>query len=98
MLPSWSSRLTTTSSPGPHRDASERAKSKVSCVIDRPNTTPPGSTPSRSATAARAATTTSSARISAAVTEPRFEMPLTSVPATASATTRGTCVPPGPSK
>ena len=45
MLASWSSRVTTTSSPGPHCLARARARSYVSCVIERPNTTPPGVTP-----------------------------------------------------
>ncbi len=98
MFPSWSSRVTTTSSPGTHSLASARETSYVACVIDRANTTPPGSHPSRSATALRAATTTSSARRSAAVTNPRLEMPDVIAPATASATCLGTCVPPGPSK
>ena len=95
---SWSSRVTTISSPGSQVLASARARSKVSWVIDRPNTTPPASQPSRSATAARAPTTTSSARRSAAVTAPRFESPAVIVDAIASATWRGTCDPPGPSK
>ena len=57
MLASWSSRVTTTSSPGPQSFARVRATSKVSWVIERPKTTPPGSAPSRSAIAARAPTT-----------------------------------------
>ena len=44
----------------------------------------------------RAAATTSSARRSAAVTSPRLEMPDVIVPATASATCLGTCVPTRP--
>ena len=72
MLASWSSRVTITSSPGPQVAASVRARSKVSAVMLRPKTTPRGSTPSRSAIAARAASTTASAARSAAVTEPRF--------------------------
>ena len=98
MLASWSSRVTTTSSPGRHCLASARATSYVAWVIERAKTTPPGWQPSRSATACRAATTTSSARASAAVTVPRLEMPEVIVRAIASATWRGTCVPPGPSK
>ena len=42
--------------------------------------------------------TASSARRSASVTVPRLAMPAVSVRATASATQRGTCEPPGPSK
>ena len=51
MLASWSSRVTTTSSPGPQPAASVRARSKVSAVMLRPNTIPRGSAPSRSAIA-----------------------------------------------
>ena len=95
---SWSSRETTTSSPGPHPAASVRARSKVSWVALRPKTTPRGSAPSRSATADRAPRTTSSASRSAAVTRPRLAIDEVSVSATARATDSGTCVPPGPSK
>ncbi len=98
MLASWSSRVTTTSSPAPQPLARARARSKVSWVIDRPNTTPPAGAPSRSATAARAPRVISSARRSASVTEPRLASPAVIAPATASATCRGTCDPPGPSK
>jgi hypothetical protein len=98
MFASWSSRVTMTSSPGAQVVASARATSYVIWVIDRPKTTPPGSAPSRSATAARAPSTASSARCSASVTAPLLLMPETSVRATASATTSGTCEPPGPSK
>ena len=51
---SWSSLLTTTSSPGAQSLASARARSKVSWVMLRPKTTPPGSPCSRSAMPARA--------------------------------------------
>ena len=98
MLASWSSRVTTTSSPGPQPWAKVRARSKVICVIERPNTIPPGSAPSRSAIAARAPTVTSSARRSASVTVPRLARPAVRVRATASATDCGVCEPPGPSK
>src|SRR6478735_1259054 len=98
MLASWSRRLTTTSSPGPQSDESVRASWKVSSVAERPKTTPPGSTASRSPIAARASTTTRSARRSAAVTVPRFEMAEVSVSTTAVATVSGTWDPPGPSK
>ncbi len=95
---SWSSRETTTSSPGPQPVASVRARSNVSWVALRPNTMPPGSAPSRSATAERAASTVSSASRSAAVTRPRLAIEEVSVSATARATGSGTWVPPGPSK
>ena len=49
-LASWSSRVTTTSSPGSQSLASARARSKVSWVMLRPNTTPSGTPPIRSAT------------------------------------------------
>jgi hypothetical protein len=98
MLASWSSRVTTTSSPGPQPAASVRARSKLSWVALRPKTTPRGSAPSRSAIAWRAASTVSSARRSAPVTRPRLAIGAVSVPATARATDSGTCVPPGPSK
>ena len=64
----------------------------------RPKTTPPGSVPSRSPSAARQSCTTCSARRAAAVTVPRFEIDDPRVDATACATSRGTCEPPGPSK
>ena len=64
----------------------------------RPNTTPPGSAPSRSAIAGRAPSTMSSAARSAAVTVPRFAIGEVSAWATASATACGVCEPPGPSK
>jgi hypothetical protein len=98
MLASWSSRVTTTSSPGPHPADSARATSNVSAVALRPKTTPRGSAPSRSARAARVPCTTSSAVRSAAVTDPRLAIDEVSVSATARATGSGTCVPPGPSK
>src|SRR3954463_16330307 len=97
-LASWSSRVTTTSSPGPQPAASVRARSIVRAVALRPKTIPPGSACSRSPIAARAARTTSSALRSAAVIRPRFAIGEVSVSATARATGSGTCVPPGPSK
>ena len=95
---SWSSRETTTSSPGPQPAASVRARSKVSWVALRPKTTPRASAPSRSASADRAPTTMSSASRSAAVTLPRLAIGAVNVSATARATASGTCVPAGPSK
>ena len=95
---SWSSEVTTTSSPGPHVAASVRATSNVIWVMLRPKTTPRGSAPSRSATALRAATTVSSAMRSDAVTRPRLASGATRVRLTASATGAGTWEPPGPSK
>ena len=83
MLASWSSRVTTTSSPADHCLAIARETSNVSWVIDRPKTTPSGEAPSRSATAWRASLTTASARCSAAVTVPRFAMAAVMVPAMA---------------
>ena len=78
---------------------SVRATSKVSWVIERPNTTPPGSAPSRSATAARAPSddvlgASLGLGDRAAVGTARRS----ASPATASATSRGTWEPPGPSK
>ena len=64
----------------------------------RPNTTPRGCAPSRSAIAARASTTMVSARCSAAVTVPRLATAARIVAATASATGAATWEPPGPSK
>ena len=97
-LPSWSSRVTTTSSSGPHSLAIARLRSKVSWVKLRPNTTPPGSAPSRSPSAARASTTARSALSWATVRSPRLLSGATSVLRTASPTTSGVCDPPGPSK
>ncbi len=98
MFASWSSRVTTTSSPGSQVAASERARSNVNAVMLRPNTMPPGSAPRRSPIAARAPSTIASAVRSAAVIVPRLASGEVIVAATASATTAGTCEPPGPSK
>ncbi len=97
-LASWSSLLTTISSPGSQSLAIAREMSKVSWVMLRPNTTPSGTPPSRSATAARAASTTSSALRSAGVSRPRLESGWVIACRMASPTTSGVCVPPGPSK
>src|SRR4051794_19965484 len=97
-LASWSSRVTTTSSPGPQSLARVRARSRVSWVMLRPKTMPSGSAPSRSASADRAPTTAASALRSAAVAEPRFASGESKVSCTALATTSGVWVPPGPSK
>ena len=97
-LPSWSSRVTTTSSSGPHSLAIARLTSKVSWVKLRPNTTPPAGAPSRSASASRAPSTARSAFSWATVRSPRLESGRESVSRTASATTSGVCEPPGPSK
>jgi len=70
----------------------------VSAVALRPNTIPAGSLPNRSPIAARASATIASARRSDVVTTPRFDTAATRVSRTASATTSGVCVPPGPSK
>ena len=97
-LASWSSLLTTISSPGSQSLAIAREMSKVSWVMLRPNTTPSGTPPSRSATAARAASTTSSALRSAGVSRPRLESGWVIACRIASPTTSGVWVPPGPSK
>ena len=70
----------------------------VSSVAERPNTMPSGTTPNRSPIAARASWTIRSARRSAGVTAPRLATADVNVVATASATTSGVWVPPGPSK
>ena len=98
MLASWSSRVTTTSSPGPQSADRVRAISKVSEVIDRPKTTPPGSAPSSRPIAARAPTVVASVSRSGAATSPRWHIPEPIAAATACATWRGTRDPPGPSK
>ena len=98
MFASWSSRDTTISSPGAQRVARVRARSNVSAVMLRPNTTPPGSTPSRSPMAARAAPTIRSALRSAAVTVPRLASGVVMAVATAAATGAGVSEPPGESK
>ena len=97
-LASWSSLLTTISSPGSQSLAIAREMSNVSWVMLRPNTTPSGTPPSRSATAARAASTTSSALRSAGVSRPRLESGWVMACRIASPTTSGVWVPPGPSK
>ena len=70
----------------------------MSWVALRPCTTPVGGTPSRSAKAARKAATAASAACSEAVVVPRLDSGPVSVAATASPTSRGVWVPPGPSK
>jgi hypothetical protein len=94
----WSRVVKTTSSPGPQPRARVRARSKVSWVMLRPNTTPRGWAPSRSATAIRAPTTIASDARSPAVTVRRLARPAVRAPATAPATDAGVCDPPGPSK
>ena len=79
MLLSWSSRVTTTSSPCRHDLASVRETSKLGCVALRPKTIPDGSAASRSAIARRASQTVRSARCSAAVTKPRLAIAAVSV-------------------
>ncbi len=64
----------------------------------RPKITPSATAPIRSAIAARAPTTMSSALRSDWVTRSRFEIGDVRVAPTASPTTSGTCEPPGPSK
>ncbi len=95
---SWSSRVTTISSPGDQVAASVRAMSNVSAVMLRPNTMPRWSAPSRSAIAARALTTIVSAACSPIVIEPRLARGEVMAAATAPATASGTWEPPGPSK
>lgn len=98
MLESWSSRVTTTSSPGAQPFASVREKSYANCVALRPKTTPDGCAPSRSASARRAPVTIASALRSPAVPDPRLDNGFASACATASITGSGVWVPPGPSK
>ena len=97
-LQSWSSCVTTISSPSDQVFASAREKSYVSCVALRPKTTPRGSAPSRSATASRNASTAFSALRSLAIEVPRLDRGPVRVRAIAAPTTAGVCVPPGPSK
>ena len=97
--PSWSSRVTTTSSPGPQSRDSSRATSIVIAVIDRPNAMPRGSaSPTKLAIAARAPSVISSASRSGACSEPRWHRPALMALPTASATDAGVSDPPGPSK
>ena len=88
-LASWSSRDTTTSSPGAHDDASVRETVYVSPVALGPNTTPSGSPPTRSATAARAASTITPERRAASNDVPRLETAVASTSATAPGDRRG---------
>ena len=97
-LASWSSLVTTISSPGSQVFAIAREMSKVSWVMLRPKTTPSGAPPTRSASAVLAASTVSSALRSAGVSRPRFDSGWVIALRIASPTTSGVCVPPGPSK
>ena len=97
-LASWSSRVTTTSSPGRQCDDRVRDRSKVRAVMLRPKITSSGSTLSRSAMALRHSTTISSALRAAAVVLPRLDIGRSIASRMASATAVGVCEPPGPSK
>src|SRR5262245_32821590 len=59
-FPSWSNRVTTTSSPGPRPRPTAAAKRMVSEVMDSPNTMPSASPPSSSPATSRVAHTRSS--------------------------------------
>jgi hypothetical protein len=95
---SWSSRDTTTSSPGRHDCASVRATTYVRAVALGPKTTPSGRPPTRSATAARAAETISPARRPGSKATLRLATARRSVPATASMTGAAAWVPAAPSR
>ncbi len=95
----WSRSVTTTSSPGSQARLSDRAKAKVSVVMFAPKAISRGEpAPRKSAIASRAESTAASA--SRLVGKDPWTLALwrRSVPATASATARGTWLPPGPSK
>ncbi len=95
---SWSSRLTTTSSPTFHVLARARASWYVIVVMFGPRITPPGSPPTRSANARRAASTSASARAEDGNGPCRLDSGTRSVAETARATLSGISVPAGPSR
>src|ERR671917_445585 len=96
-LASWSSRLTTTSSPGRQVRASARATVQVSREGSGPRTTPVDTPPTRSATAVRALATSPSARADAGNTPPRSATGTRIACATACTTFSGSSAPACPS-
>ena len=97
-LASWSSRLTTTSSPTFQVFASALARPDVIVVMFGPRITPSGSPPTRSASARRAASTSASARAEEGNAPCRFDSATRRAALTARATLSGINVPAGPSK
>ncbi len=95
---SWSSRVTTISSPGPQSADSTSASRNVSVVMFGPRMTPSGSPPTRSATARRASVTSSSERALAGNSPPVLPIPVRYAPLIASMTGSGTWVPAAPSR
>src|SRR4051812_40109655 len=96
-LASWSSRLTTTSSPGRQVRARARAMAQVSREGSGPRTTPVDTPPTRSATAVRALATNRSARADAGKTPPRSATGMRIACATATTTFSGSSAPAEPS-
>ena len=94
---SWSSFVTTTSSPGPSVRPNDRERCRRSDVEFGPNTISPGSAPVMSAAARRASAISASVSSLAANAPCVLLIPLRRWPAIASITVSGTCEPPGAS-
>src|SRR5918997_2124530 len=98
MFASWSSWVTTISSPGRRVRATACASRKLSVVMLAPKAIPSGSAPVKSAAAARPRAITSSESAEVGNAPPRFAFDRSMQAATASSTSRGHCDPPGPSR
>ena len=97
-LASWSSWVTTISSPGSSVRATAWASRKFSVVMFAPKAMPSGSPPVKSARAARPLSITSTAAAEVAKAPPRFAFDSRRQASIASSTCWGTCEPPGPSR
>ena len=99
MLASWSSLVTTISSPSTHVRDNARLTENVKLVMFWPNAISSGDVaPKRSAIALRAFAATTSVSLLVRNGPPRLLLPDRRYPAIASMTAIGDCVPPGPSR
>src|SRR5918996_5735085 len=98
MFASWSSPVTTISSPGRSVRATACARRKLSVVMFAPNAIPSGSAPVKSAAASRPRAITSPDSAEVGKAPPRFAFDRSMYAATASSTSPGHCEPPGPSR
>src|SRR2546423_9592418 len=98
MLPSWSSLVTTISSPASSSRPAARESAKLSVVMFAPNTTSSTLQPRNPAATRRAWPTRRSLRTLVSNGPPRLAFDSRRYPAIASITSSGACVPPGASK
>src|SRR6266516_4615937 len=98
MLPSWSSFVTTISSPASSSRPAARESAKFSVVMFAPNATSSAPQPRNPAATRRASPTRRSLRTLVSNGPPRFAFDPRRYAAIASTTSSGACVPPGASK